>query len=81
MLRELAAREKVIGVKQSRRALRDGRAAKVFLGSDADPALTEPVEVLCREQGVPVDRQHTMEELGRSAGIQVGAAVIALLRP
>ena len=79
MLRELAAKDKVIGAKQSRRALRDGRAAAVFLANDADPALTEPIEALCREAGVPVDQQHTLEELGRAAGIQVGAAVIAVL--
>ena len=80
MLRELASREKVIGAKQSRRALRDGRAARVFLASDADPALTEPLALLCRETGVPLGRGGTMEELGRAAGIQVGAAVVALLR-
>ena len=79
MLRELAAKDKVIGVKQSRRALRDRRAAVVLLGSDADPALTAPVEALCREQQVPVVKEYTMEELGHAAGIQVGAAVIAIL--
>ena len=39
MLKELRSREKVIGVKQSRRAIREGRARQVFLACDADPAL------------------------------------------
>lgn len=80
MLRELASREKVIGAKQSRRALREGRAARAFLAADADPALTEPLAALCRETGVPLEQGCTMEELGRAAGIQVGAAVVVLLR-
>ena len=80
VLRELAAKNKVIGVKQTRRALRDGKAAMLFLARDADPALTDPLEELCRQQKLPVDRSYTLEELGRAAGIQVGAAVIAVLR-
>ena len=38
VLTELASREKVIGVKQSARAIRDGRAKRVFLACDADEA-------------------------------------------
>jgi len=79
VLRELAAKNKVIGVKQSRRAIRDGHAVRVFLARDADPALLAPVEELCRQQALPVSCEFSMEELGRAAGIQVGAAVIALL--
>ena len=42
MLTELASREKVIGVKQSARAIRDGRAQRVFLACDADELVLEP---------------------------------------
>ncbi len=42
MLTELASREKVIGVKQSARAIRDGRAQRVFLACDADELVTGP---------------------------------------
>ena len=80
MLKQLQSGKSVSGAKQSRRALRDGRAARVFLAADADPALTEPLALLCRETGVPLEQGGTMEELGRAAGIQVGAAVVAVLR-
>lgn len=80
MLKELEAKDKVIGVKQSRRAVRDGLALQVFLASDADPALTEPLAQQCREQEVPVSGQFTMRELGQAAGIQVGASVVTLLK-
>ncbi len=79
MLRELLNQPKVVGVKQSRRAIREGRAIRVLLAADADPALTQPLAELCGQQGIEAESGFTMEELGRAAGIQVGAAVVALL--
>lgn len=80
MLRELLNQPKVVGVKQSRRAIREGRAARVLLAADADPALTQPLMELCRQQGIQAEEGFSMEELGKAAGIQVGAAVVAVLR-
>ena len=67
------------GAKQSRRAIRDGLAKDAFLASDADPELTGPLYAMCRRGNIPVTTQYTMRELGQAAGIQVGAAVAALL--
>ena len=80
MLDNLQAGEKVIGVKQSRRAVRDGLAKLVFLAYDADPALTEPIEGQCSEKEIPVVKEFSMKQLGQAAGIHVGAAVVALLQ-
>ena len=79
MLTELASQEKVIGVKQSRKAVREGRAKRVYLACDADPAITEPVAVSCEAAGIPVETEHTMAQLGRACRITVGAAVAVLL--
>ena len=80
MLRDWNSQPRVVGVKQSRRAIREGRAVQVFLATNADPALTAPLAELCAAEGVPVEQEQTMEELGKAAGIQVGAAVVAVLR-
>ena len=80
MLRDWNGQPKVVGVKQSRRAIREGRAVQVFLATNADPALTAPLAEMCATEGIPVEQEQTMEELGKAAGIQVGAAVVALLR-
>ena len=80
MLNELASSNKVAGVKQSRKAVKEGRAAKVFLACDADPAITEPLEQECAAYGVPVEWGFTLAELGRACRISVGAAVAAILR-
>ena len=79
MMKELRSGKKVSGVKQSRRAVRDDLALAVYLARDADPALTDPIRKLCLEKGVPIVDRCTMRELGQAAGIQVGAAVAALL--
>ena len=80
MFSELSACHKVVGVKQSTRAVREDRAEKVFLADDADPALLEPIEALCRERAVSVMRGATMAQLGTLSGISVGAAVVAMLK-
>ena len=79
MITELASREKVIGVKQSRKAVREGRAKRVYLACDADPAITEPVAESCGGAGIPVEAEHTMAQLGRACRITVGASVVAVL--
>ena len=80
MLNELASSNKVAGVKQSRKAIKEGCAAKVFLARDADPAITEPVEEECTAFGVPVEWGFTLSELGRACRLSVGAAVAVILK-
>ena len=43
---ELASRDRVVGLKQTRRAVMQGAARAVYLASDADPRLTEPLREL-----------------------------------
>ena len=79
VLSQLENSRKVVGAKQTKRALKDGKAARVFLARNADPALTEPIETLSRERSVEVEWIDTMKQLGQACGIAVGAAVAALL--
>ena len=79
MLEELRGAEKVIGAKQSRRAVRDALAQQVYLACDADPALTDPIAEQCSDAGVSVFREFTMKELGQACGIEVGASAAAVL--
>ena len=79
MLSQLKEGARVVGVKQTRRAIQDGRAARVFLAEDADPKVTAPVEELCARQNIPGERVPHMEDLGSACGIAVAGAVAALL--
>lgn len=79
MITELASQEKVIGVKQSRKAIREGRAKRVYVACDADPAITDPVAESCAAAGIPLEDGHTMVQLGQACRITVGASVVAVL--
>lgn len=80
MLDELEHAAKVVGVKQVRRALSDGRAKRLYLAQDADPQLTRPLAEQAGAQGIEVCWHPSMKELGRACGIAVGAAVAATTR-
>lgn len=80
MLDTLKAGGKVVGARQTMRALDAAQVQTVFLAADADPALTEPVERRARELGVAVQTVSGTRALGAACGIKVPAAVAALLR-
>lgn len=80
MIQELSTSNKVVGAKQVRRALKDGRAARLYMAMDADPRLLQPLVQAAVNQQVPVEQVPTMKELGAACGIAVGGAVAALLK-
>ncbi len=69
----------LVGTKQTTKALREGRVSKVYLAEDVDSYLADKIGAACDEAGVPAERTGTMAELGKAAGIEVGAAVVAIL--
>ena len=79
MLTQLTAAEKVVGAKQVKRALKDGRAKKLFWAENADPRVLQPLIQEAVRSGVPLQQVSTMKELGEACGIAVGAAVAVLL--
>ena len=79
MISELNSPNKVVGAKQVRRALNDGRARKVFVAADADPRVTQPLAQLAVAKRIAVELVPTMTELGSACGIAVASAVAALL--
>ena len=79
VLNELENAEKVVGVKQVRRALTKGLVKRLYLAEDADPQLTQPLERQGREQGVEVAWVGDMKALGKACGIAVGSAVAAII--
>ena len=80
MLSQLQTAAKVVGVKQSKKAIRDGNATRVFIALDAEQRVLRPVYDLCREMHVPVDEVDTMAMLGSACKIDVGAAVVTVLK-
>ena len=80
MLQELKTSKKVVGIKQLRKALREGTVIRAFVADNADPRLTAPVEEACAANAIPLERVSTMAQLGTACSIEVGAAVAAIVR-
>ena len=78
MLGELQTQDKTVGLKQSIKKIRSGEAKKVFIALDASPGLIDEISSACKEANIPITEVSEMKELGRAAGIDVGAAVVAV---
>ena len=80
MYEELAAAtSRVIGTKQTMRALERGGVRTVFVARDAEERVVRDLKALCQAKGIPVIIVDTMSELGKVCGIEVGAASAAIL--
>ena len=75
-----SASGKVVGLKQTMKAVQRGQAEMVFLAKDAEPHVLRELQKLCEELAVPIEWVASMRELGKAAGIQVSSASVALLR-
>lgn len=69
-----------VGLKQSRKDVEEGTAKKVYIADDADPHVTDAFAELCKKKSVEVVRVKSMSELGKASGIDVGAAVVTVLK-
>lgn len=80
MISQLKTGKKVVGLKQTRKALAAHRVLCVFLAEDADPVVTDALAEQCRRENIPCSVVPTMRELGQACGIKVGAAAAALVK-
>ncbi|MDP1513236.1 ribosomal L7Ae/L30e/S12e/Gadd45 family protein [Paenibacillus sp. CMAA1739] len=69
-----------IGTKQTIRMVELGFASEVYVAEDADQRLTSNIIDLCNKQGVKVTLVDTMKNLGAACGIEVGAAMAAIVK-
>lgn len=69
-----------VGAKQTKIAIEKGEAVKVFIAEDADKKLVNPIADRCNELGIPIEMAPSMNDLGKTCGIQVGAAAAAMVR-
>lgn len=77
---DLQAQQKVVGLKQSRKAIEDGMAHMCYVAYDADGNIRRSLVQLCMTKEVQVDQGHSKKELGIACGIDVDAAVVTILK-
>ena len=68
------------GAKQTLKQIAKGAVKYVFLGCDSDERVVQPLRIACEEQGIPVNDEHTMDDLGRACRIKVRATAVGVLR-
>lgn len=73
------ARRKVVGTKQTIKALENGEARQIFIARDAEETITGPVLILCQAESIEPQYVETMMQLGKMCGIKVKAAVAAII--
>jgi large subunit ribosomal protein L7A len=81
MINELAdGKPMAVGIRQTIKAIEDGRALKVFLAQDADSDLTAQILQAAKDKKIPAVFVATMQELGRACKIQVPASAAAIIK-
>lgn len=71
--------KKVVGLKQTIRAIESGEARLVYIAEDCDMKLKEKIREIATKKKVKVVMVPTMEELGEASGVKVGSATVAIL--
>lgn len=80
MLGKIAAyKNKVVGIKQTRKAIKENKAKIVYLAEDVDHHLFKEIQNLCEENHVDIYYAKTMKELGKACGIEIKAASAAVI--
>lgn len=80
MISELNTHNKIVGAKQVKRALDTSVIQAVFIADDAESKVTSDIEKLCISKQIQIIHVDTMKNLGKACGIDINAAVAALLK-
>ena len=72
--------EKVVGIKQTAKALKNNLGSKLYVAKDADIKLLEPILKLAADRSLEIEEVDTMKELGILCGIDVSAATALIIK-
>lgn len=71
--------QKVVGVKQTLKALKNGKGKVLYIAKDADSNITDPILELAKSDSLQIIFVDTMKELGNLCDIDVASATALLL--
>lgn len=77
---KIETNKKVIGKKQTQRALLSKEAESVYIAKDADRKVVDEIITISDENDINIIYVETMDKLGKMFGIDVKAAVAATLK-
>ena len=68
---------KYVGIKQVLKAVKEGEVLKVYIGEDAEEHILVELKKTCADNNIEIIKIKTMAELGKLAGIDIGASAAA----
>ncbi|MDR3086215.1 MAG: ribosomal L7Ae/L30e/S12e/Gadd45 family protein [Christensenellaceae bacterium] len=71
----------IVGTKQLLKSIEREEIREIIVARDAESRVTGSLIEAARQKGLQIRFVETMEELGRSCGIQVGAAAAGERKP
>jgi large subunit ribosomal protein L7A len=80
MLNELLEGQKLVGIKQSTKAVLDGIVIRAYISKGIDPRIKEPFVALCNKNNIPITIVSSKKELGIACKIDVPASVAVLIK-
>ena len=80
MLELIRNSKKTVGLKQSSKAIQNDTVKTCILAKDAEEKVTRRVKELCEKKSIEIIYIDDMKKLGRTCNIDVGAAVVCILK-
>jgi large subunit ribosomal protein L7A len=74
-----ASRNRIVGLKQTVKAVKNETAKKVYVAEDADDFIKKSVLDACRDKNLQIIYVNNMKELGNACGIDIGASTAAII--
>lgn len=71
--------KKVIGIKQSKKAILNNEGKLLYIAKDANPIVTSSIIEIANEKGIDIVYIDTMKKLGIMCDIDVKTAVAVIL--
>ncbi|MBZ9689481.1 ribosomal L7Ae/L30e/S12e/Gadd45 family protein [Clostridium estertheticum] len=71
--------QKVVGIKQTLKALKNNQGTVLYIAKDADVNITDPILKLAKVNSLQIIFVDTMKELGNLCDIDVASATALLL--
>jgi large subunit ribosomal protein L7A len=75
------AKEKIVGLKQTLRAIQQDRVNTVYIADDVEEHILRKISGPCQEKQIPLIKTNmTQKELGQICQIEVGTAIIGIVK-
>lgn len=75
-----SSKKRIIGLKQTIKAVKENRVCKVYIANDADNFIKNNILKACEGKDLEIVYVNTMKELGEACGIEVKASTASLLK-